>query len=289
MGEKLYHDPSSVAEIVLYCEIEIYIVSHMMSTKLADSADKSAPGGSQTLLRGLDVLDVIAKGPVDVARLAAALGLSKSTAYRLASTLVERRFLVFTPREGYSLGPKLMQLGYAARNQTALVRVAEPHLMQLSSVTEDTVHLAMLDQRKVLYLNIIPGQRRIVISSRIGERQPLTSTGLGKALILNRSEKEWEQFYIEEGSKHRSQQSFAAWLKRMKDYRRQGITLDLEENEANIRCVAAPVLNEGGDIIAAISVTGHAQNMTDDRMRSLSEDVLHTAQAISADLGYSGG
>ena len=74
----------------------------------APGDESRAPLGSQTLLRGLDVIDVVAQGPIKLADLAAKLGLTRSTTHRLASALTARRYLTFVPHSGYSLGPKLL-------------------------------------------------------------------------------------------------------------------------------------------------------------------------------------
>ncbi len=113
--------------------------------------------GSQTLLRGLDVLDAVAAGASDLPSLSAALGTTRSTTHRLAAALVERRFLTFVPREGYRLGPKLMELGFRAQATMAVAQVARPHLERLSETCEDTIHLGVLDGEWALYLDKIPG------------------------------------------------------------------------------------------------------------------------------------
>ena len=83
------------------------------------------------------------------------------------------------------------------------------------------------------------------------------------------------------------QADYELWLKRMENYVRVGRTFDLQENEDMIRCVAAPVRDASGQIVAALSVSSAAQYMSDDRMETLSGDVLATARAISEDLGWS--
>jgi AraC-like DNA-binding protein len=80
----------------------------------ADPSEAKAPSGSQTLLRGLDLIDAVADRPIALAELASRLGLTRSTTHRLASALIDRRFLTFTPRQGYRLGPKLLELGFLA-------------------------------------------------------------------------------------------------------------------------------------------------------------------------------
>ena len=243
--------------------------------------------GSQTLLRGLDVLEAVAAGATNLAQLSEVLELNRSTTHRLATTLVERRYLSFVPRVGYALGPKLLELGYQARGQMSLPRVAREHLELLASGTGDTVHLGILDGTRALYLDKIPGRRRVEISSRIGERQPVRSTGLGKALILDESEARWRELYeFENQSGHSYDVSLNTWLRRMRDYAKLDYAFDLEENEDRIRCVAAPIRDATGKIKAAISVSSAAQYMDDDRMQDLVQDVRHAAALISRDLGW---
>jgi DNA-binding IclR family transcriptional regulator len=251
--------------------------------------------GSQTLLRGLDVIDVVAEGPIKLGDLAARLGLTRSTTHRLASALTDRRYLSFVPHSGYSLGPKLLELGFRVRDELDLPRIAAPHLERLALLTEDTVHLGVLDRGRVLYLDKVPGKRRINISSRIGELQPVTSTGLGKALILDLDEDAWLELFRAErgetgrpGARRRVEISQPEWLARMRGYVQAGYAFDLEENEDQIRCIAAPIRDVAGRTIAAISVSSAAQYMSDHRMQALSKDVMAAAHRISAGLGWTG-
>lgn len=233
-------------------------------------------------MRGLDVIEAVASGTSMLPELSDRVGLSRSTTHRLAASLVERGYLAQAPREGYRLGAKLLELGHLAREAADLVQVARPHLEELAERTEDTVHLGVLDADSALYLDKIPGRRRINISSRVGERQPLTSTGLGKALMLDSDEVYW-------GKRLEAEQPGAAqerWLGRMLAYVAAGRAYDLEENEDRLRCVAAPLRDAAGRIVGAISVSSAAQYMSDERMEDLSDDVRRTAAAISGELGW---
>lgn len=254
----------------------------------AQADESRVPLGSQTLLRGLDVIDVVAQGPIKLADLAAKLGLTRSTTHRLAAALTGRRYLTFVPHSGYSLGPKLLELGFRVRDELDLPRVAAPHLERLALLTEDTVHLGVLERGHVLYLDKIPGKRRINISSRVGEMQPVTSTGLGKALILDLDEDAWRELFRAERRARRLEVSQQEWLQRMRGYAQAGYAFDLEENEEQIRCIAAPIRDVAGRTVAAISVTSAAQYMSGHRMQTLSKDVLEAARRISQDLGWTG-
>ena len=92
---------------------------------------RQALAGTQTLARGLEVIDAVANGSTTLTDLAAAIGLTRSTTHRLAATLVERRYLVFSRNDGYALGPKLLELGYVTGRRMDLPRVAREHLEAL--------------------------------------------------------------------------------------------------------------------------------------------------------------
>ena len=253
----------------------------------SEPSTAKAQGGSQTLLRGLDVIEAVTDGPVPLAELATRLGLTRSTTHRLATALIERRYISFVPRMGYQLGPKLLELGFLAQQQTDVVQVARPHLEGLATSTEDTVHLGVLDNERALYLDKVPGRRRVEISSRVGDRHPLTSTGLGKALLLDDTPDHWHKLFAEDQASGSPSADYDIWLQRMNGYVDAGRSFDLEENEDLIRCVAAPIRDAAGNIVAALSVSSAAQYMGDDRMQALSREVRDTADAISADIGWS--
>lgn len=264
-------------------------MEHASSTRRpsdGEPAEEKGASGAQTLLRGLDVLDVVAEAPLPLAELSARLGLTRSTTHRLASALVERRFLSFRPREGYTLGPKLLELGYYALQQVHLARIARPYLEKLSEDTGDAVHLGVLDGDEVLYLDKVPGRRRVLIGSRIGERQPVHSTGLGKAAALDLPEERWRELYLKNTQIKGNASQLAVWLERMRTYARDGHAFDLEENEDQIRCVAAPIHGADGRISASISLSSAAQYMDDARMQSLVPIVRGIADQISEELGW---
>ncbi len=245
----------------------------------------ASASGAQTLLRGLDVIEAVAAGEVTLTRLAGRLGLSRSTLHRLASALVERGYLAFSRPAGYSLGPKLLELGFLAQREVDLVQIARPHIEALAALTEDTVHLGVLDRDSALYLDKIAGQRRVNLRSEVGERQPLSSTGLGKALMLDHSPDYWAQRFKAEQGVAAFRARFLPWRKRMERYAATGRAFDLEENEDQVRCVAAPLRGPGGRVVGAISVASAAQYMDNARMASLGGVVRATASAIGRELG----
>ncbi|MDI7773922.1 IclR family transcriptional regulator [Asticcacaulis sp. EMRT-3] len=246
-------------------------------------------GGALTLMRGLDVLDRVARGDNTLGKMARSLGLNKSTVHRLATTLVELKYLILSPRDGYSLGAKLLELGWAASQQITVTRIAHPHLLKLSADTGDTVNLGILDHHQVHYIDKIPGTRRIEVRCVIGERQPLRPTGLGKALLMDADEETLREVYLREArDQPHYRYDLLSWLELMRGYAAEGFALDLDENEDRIRCVAAPIRDMTGKITAAISVSSAQQYMDDARMLAMRGYVKDTALAISREFGYTG-
>ncbi len=266
-------------------------MDEMASSEFMTAEAEPARGvnGALTLMRGLDVLERVAKGDNTLAKMSKSLGLNKSTVHRLATTLVESNYLILSPRDGYGLGTKLLELGFAASQQITVTRIAHPHLLKLSADTGDTVNLGVLDRDQVHYIDKIPGTRRIEVRCVIGERQWLRPTGLGKALLMDENEETLREVFLREAREFpRYKYDLKAWLDVMKAYSEEGCALDLDENEDRIRCVAAPIRDISGRIIAAISVSSAQQYMDDARIQNVKQYVRETALAISRDFGFKG-
>jgi DNA-binding IclR family transcriptional regulator len=243
---------------------------------------------SQTLFRGVEIVDAVAGGCKTVQSISDRTGITFSTAHRIASALVQVRYLRFEPRKGYSLGSKLVELGFLAHRQSDLTALSREQLEWLAAETLDTVHLATLDDDSVVYLDKIGGQRPVEVNSRIGGRKPICTTGVGKALILERGEEVWRRHYEREAVDAPMPIAQQAWLAQMRQYLAGGYTFDLGENQPRIRCVAAPIRDGSGTIVAAISVTSTTDYTDDGRLADLVPVVRGVADQISKRLGGTG-
>lgn len=247
------------------------------------------PAGTQTLARGLSVIQAVADGAEDLKTVADRTGLGRSTAHRLIQLLLQQGYLRLQTK-GYSLGPALIDLGFKALHGNPLPVVARPVLEELSAQVSDTVHLAVEDGGSVLYLDKLSGSRGAEMRSRVGYRMPLTRAGVGKALLLDTPER-WRTAFAADAA--HPQLSPAAkdidveqFCERMQSYKLAGAAMDLEDNEPGIRCVAAPVRDASGSIVGAISVSATRPYMPAARMRGLTAVVMRAAARISAALGY---
>lgn len=254
----------------------------------ATSSDKKQKARtSQTLSRGLDIIEAVATGVVDIADLAQKTGMTYSTAHRILSVLQQRHYIKRDPNQGYSLGRKILELGYKAYSQVDLAHLARPVLTALAEETLDTVHLGYAELDTVIYLDKVASRRPVEVSSRIGASKPLISTGIGKALLLDRSEEQWRKVYDQGAHLLSEAVTWSEWRNTMRAYAAADYAFDMGEDEPTIRCVAAPVRDSSRCIVAAISVSSTQVHMGAERMKELVPVVQAAARKISIELGGS--
>jgi DNA-binding IclR family transcriptional regulator len=231
------------------------------------SVETSLPGispASQTLVRGLDVLEHVAEGPAALSAIARQLGLSRSTVHRLATTLLERRYLNANPRRGYSLGPKLLELGSLARDQISLVRLARPYLEALAARTGDVALLAIRDRDSVLIADQACGRRRVLPSLRTGDRLVLSESALGRALMLP----------TDSGTTGQSATAFGS------------VIVDRGESEPEICTIAAAVRGADGNVRAALGIAAAATCVEADELAAAVAAIADAAAEMAAELGW---
>lgn len=262
-------------------------------TRMESEAGRPQAAGTQTLLRGLKVLECVAGGICDVQGIAAALGTPRSTTHRILNSLVTAKYLHHLPHKGYLLGPMPIHLGNRALEQRPLVALAQPHCEALARQTGDTVHLGVADGAEVVYLVKINSTRGFEMRSRIGQRMPLATTGIGKALMLGVPPQRWRALYdaaIALNARHPERPAPTPWPlyeERMRAYLARDVVFDLEENEVGIRCAGAPVREVGGRVSAAISVASAIPFMPEERLEEIAPLVREAADNISRELGWS--
>lgn len=266
------------------------MVNHVKQTENSsdnktDNTGSQKAASSQTLIRGLDIIEAVSAGATELADIARVTGITYSTAHRIVSALTQRHYLRRDPIRGYRLGRKLLELGFHAYSEVELTRVARPILQELADYTSDTVHLATEDDGWVIYLDKLSSRRALEISSRIGGSKPLISTGVGKALLLDADEAKWGLVYDRQHHLWRNPLPKPQWLSLMREYAQAGYAYDNGEDEPFIRCVAAPIYDASRKCIAAISVSSTLEYMDEQRMKSLVPVVREAARKISLELG----
>jgi DNA-binding IclR family transcriptional regulator len=233
--------------------------------------------GTQALLKGLAVIDAVGEGDRTLKEIYESLNIPKSTAHRIVSSLVEQRYIREVKGIGFVLGTKLIQLGSLAQNEMPLKEIARPFLLELARITKDTVHLGIKDEDEIFYLDKFSGKRAIEMRSSIGDRLPISATGIGKALMLDMPSSEWHRLIGLQVKPEKRKNIIA----RMDEYSAHDYSFDLADNVDHLRCVAVPIRNNHGNIIAAISIASIEQYMPKERMLQLIPIMKKTALNIT--------
>jgi len=252
-----------------------------LSDTEAPQASAAPDRASQTLHRALDILEAVAEGAHSLKAFEARVGLTRSTTHRLASALVDRGLLSSVGRD-YRLGGRLVQLGHQARERLGLADVARPVLAALSAETQDATNLGTIAGDDVLYVGQAPGRRRLEVRHRVGDRNHIRDTALGRALLIDAPPARWSQLFADDPDSPAA----AAFFHDMETARRVGHALHLDDGLDSVRCIAAPIRDASGAIVAALSLSSIPQYMPEDRMAQAEREVIDAADAISRRLGW---
>jgi DNA-binding IclR family transcriptional regulator len=241
------------------------------------------------LFKDLAILDLVSREPgIGFAAIHKTLNLPKSSTHQLIGALCDLGALQVGPEGGYVLGLKLCELGSIARNQRSIEQVAMPFLKVLARETQMTCHLGVLEGHEAIYLAKVEWEQDIKINSWVGKRLSLYRSSLGKALLAWQPEAAREELLanIEWLKKTPNSLPDAAAVRlHLADVRARGWAFDNEEDIANIRCVAAPVLDQRGNVLAAISVVGTVLQLAPKDFPRLAERTCAVAGDISRALG----
>jgi DNA-binding IclR family transcriptional regulator len=167
---------------------------------------------------------------------------------------------------------------------------ARPHLFSLRQTTNETVHLAILDGTEIMYVYFLESTQAVRMRSDLGLRKPAYCTAEGQAILAFRPP-EVVQAVIRQGLYPRTPQSITDpdKLQRALDaVRQRGCAIEDEESEIGVRCIAAPIRNDAGDVVAAVGVAGPVSRLSKKALTAFIPHVIETADAISARIGHRG-
>ena len=256
------------------------------------SKTAKSPYQVQVLDRALAILDVLSgEGPgLSLGEISDKLDLHKSTAHRLTMVLERHKLIERNSVSGrYRLGLKLFELGSRAISQLDLRERARPVLDQLVLETGETVHLGILDDTEILYLDKVEPTRSVRMASSVGRRNPAYCTAMGKAILAYSTDAQVEAIVRKHGLKAMTSNTITSFLDlkaELKSIRERGYSVDNEEIEEGVRCVGCVVRNFSGAPVAAISVSGPAFRVTKEKVKGLSQPVISAAIILSGELGF---
>lgn len=257
---------------------------------------KKPPYKVQVLDRAINIIEFIGQqstGEAGLRELSVAMKLHKTTTHRIAHVLESRGLL----RRGldsnrYRLGLHLYDLGCQALDHVDIRDEARPFMARVAFEVGETVHLAILDRIEVLYIGRVEAQRSLTMGSKLGGRNPVYCTALGKAILAYSADMEVEQILGACRMEARTRNTFttAIALKReLERIRDRGYAIDDEEIEDGIRCIAAPLLSPANRPMAAISVSGPSSRITPNRFELIGKTILKAVRELSAHIEHQHG
>lgn len=229
---------------------------------------------------------------LSIGEISARVGMPKSSVHRLVATLEKAGLLGRDVSSGkYRLGLGLVQLASTALESIDLRRSARPVIERLAAEVRDTVHLAVLDEGDVVYIDKIDSPARIQMISRVGGRAPAHCTGVGKVLLAYLPNDEVRRIATSKGLPAFTPATITnveELLAHLATIRQRGYAIDQGEHEAMIRCVAAPVRDNQDRVVAAVSVTTIATSWDLAWVERTTALVLQACREISRNLGWPG-
>ncbi|HEY3730787.1 MAG TPA: IclR family transcriptional regulator [Steroidobacteraceae bacterium] len=254
------------------------------------SKDVAADSAVGILERGLAILQFFKKTPeASVIEVAEALGLSRSTTYRIAERLRELGFLEISATSSrWRLGSESVQLGVAALQSTDIMQVAPPVLMRLLEQTREAVNMAVFDADSMVLVFREQGPQSVTISSRLGSRRPMHASSLGKAYMAAMKPDDRHALVKRLDMKRYTPETIVerAQLEReLNKIQKRHFATDRREFEHTLACCAAAVFDHRAVPVGAISVSGPAERILSN-FDSIGGEVVAAAQRISQRLGF---
>lgn len=260
---------------------------------MPDSQHPALAGGrtadTGTLGKAMDVLDAVERSerPPRFTDLLDQLGQPRGTLHRQISNLIAEGLLAQRTDHCYELGPRLLKLASRAWSGNQFRQIAEPHLAALHEATGETVHLGVLSETEIVYLDKVESRSAVRMHSQIGKASPLYCTGVGKAALSLLSDQRLDATIARMRFHRFTAHTLVtpeALRAEIASIRACGNAYDREEHEPGISCVAAPISSRDGSLIAGISVTAPSFRVPMSRLEDWAPLVRRTADAISNDI-----
>ncbi|MFC0529046.1 IclR family transcriptional regulator [Phytohabitans kaempferiae] len=257
---------------------------------LTGSGGADASSSVRSATRALHILEYVgaAGRGVRLAEIVNELDIPKTSAHSLIKSLVSINYLVPDQNRGYRLGLRVFELGTAVDITQALIEAGRPELLATSRATGCTCNLGILDGYHVFYVDKVQdSETRIQIVTRVGGRLPVHATAMGKVLLSGLTDHaldSWIGGMTFEPLALRTVTDPAILREQVIAARTNGFAVDDEESHPNVVCVAAPVVDAAGKVIAAVSVTGLRDSMVVDGDYPARRTVQEMGRRVSAAL-----
>lgn len=268
-----------------------------MSTSKLDRAPRGliatspTTGSAKALVKGVALVKAVAAAPAPVraGRLAEIVGIPRPTVQRLLDVLIDEGVFQGNVDAGFSLGPRLAVWGQGYLDSLDVRQQAVELMRQLSEGTRETCFLGVREHSQIVYVAKVDGPQAVRPAAWVGASNPLHSTAIGKALLCWAPDEtvcEYSAAHLERRTENTIVES-RLLAKELEATRQRGYAIDNVENEEGVRCVAAPIRDHRGEVVAALSVSAPAYRFSLHDLRQLAPRVLVAAEELSKRCGYS--
>ncbi len=241
----------------------------------------------QSLARGLKILDLLGQSQngSSITEVADYLGIDKGSASRLVSTLAQYGYVEkddITRR--YHVGPQVVSLSRSVLTRLPMREAAKPYLRQMMERTGECAHLAVPAQGKVLYIDQVESPVTLRVNAQVGTMNPLHCTALGKVLLAYGEQDIPTDLAPFTPNTITNPEMLRSHLE---EIRQQGFSIDNEEFDIGVRCIAVPVIDFRGKAVGAIGISGPTTRMTTERMPELTAIIVEIGKSLSERMAFS--
>jgi DNA-binding IclR family transcriptional regulator len=247
----------------------------------------------RSCLRTLRILEVLSSGEeMGVTEIGKYTGLHKSTAFRFLETLEHEGYVKQNPdTEKYRLSYKVLSLGFNLIEKMDVRIAARPHMEKLAIMTGETVYLTIVDSGQILYIDKVNLTENLQTFHKVGDKNYVHCTASGKAQIAFFSEAEFNDIFQKWGLPKQTKNTITdinVLKEQLKEVRIRGYAIDDRESEEDVMCVASPIFDYTGNVVAALSISGPITRLTVKKIeRDFSHLIVDVTADVSKELGYS--
>lgn len=231
-----------------------------------------------------------ANGEQGVSELSAKLKIGKSSIHRFLSFL---KALGYVNRNAnnkkYYPTLRVFQIGAMVRGRNRIVNIARPYMEELGNKFHETINLGFFENNEIVYIDKVESIQALRMDLAIGRRVPAYCTALGKVFLAYLPEKDIKEYCRKTQFKGLTEKTITSEKELMKHLgiiKSEGVAIDDREIDNGIRCIAAPVRDDSGNVVGAISVAGPTVRLTMERLKSFKQPLLNVTKDIAQKLGY---
>lgn len=227
----------------------------------------------KSLAKALHVLEcfTLQEPELGITELAQKMGVTKSNIHNILSTFLQLGYIRKQPNGRYTLGLKMLEYAFIINQNLGYPNAVYDIMVEAAGLTDEIIYFGLPYGKDVLYLYVAhPASRLKTLPYRdmLGEKAPLCSTGIGKAILAHLPEEEWPDRIPDEPARFtvHTVTDREGIMEELRRTRRRGYATDNMERDLNVRCVGVPIHNAAGQLVAGMSTSGPVAHMTDEKM-----------------------